>query len=282
MNVIYSAKGPEFPAERTRSFALLMMWREFWNARELIRIFFVRDFSARYRQSALGILWAIMLPVVSIAAFMGMHVSGILNIAELEVPYPLYAIIGVTIWGFFSTGLTACSNALVQAGPMIMKINFSKVALIFSATGQSIVELLIRMVLISIAFLYYGVAPNWTGLILAPICIIPLYLFMTGMGFMFSLIAAVIRDIANVLNIALMGFMLLTPVIYPITGSGILVRFNNLNPLNYLVNVPRDLIFTGQTGSLRAFILVSAVSAIVFFIGWRLFYLAQARIAERI
>lgn len=258
------------------------MWQELWAAKELIWSFFVRDFSARYRQSLLGIVWVVLLPLVTVGLFMGMRGAGLLNIKESEIPYPLYAIIGFTIWSVFSTGLTACSKALIQAGPMVIKINFPKVALVIASTGPSIVELLIRIVVIAITFVYYGIYPHFIGLIIGAICMIPIYLFTLGIGFILSLTAGVIRDIASVLNIALMGFMLLTPVIYPVAGTGMLARFNILNPLNYLVNVPRDYVLTGQTGFPEAFILVSVISVIVFFVGWRLFYLAQTRIAERI
>ncbi len=79
-----------------------------------------------------------------------------------------------------------------------------------------------------------------------------------------------------------MTFMFLTPVVYPINGEGLLVRANIWNPLNYFVNVPRDFIVNGETEYLTEFTYVTMLAGIVFYMGWRLFYLAQTKIAERI
>jgi ABC-type polysaccharide/polyol phosphate export permease len=105
---------------------------------------------------------------------------------------------------------------------------------------------------------------------------------MVGSGFFLSLAASVLRDIINVLNLALMGIMLLTPILYPIKGESIIARANVWNPFNYLVNVPRDFIVKGHTEFLPEFLWASVLSLFVFYTGWRLFYLAQTKIAERI
>jgi lipopolysaccharide transport system permease protein len=165
---------------------------------------------------------------------------------------------------------------------MVVKINFPKAALIFAASGQGAVEFFIRSLLIGLAFLYFGITPHWVGLIIGLICLIPLYLLMVGMGFILSLVAGVLRDILSLLNIALMGIMLLSPILYPITGDSILARANTWNPFNYLVNLPRDLIVKGASDFLTGYIISAIVSIIFFYFGWKLFYLAQTKIAERI
>jgi lipopolysaccharide transport system permease protein len=281
--IVYTASGPAAD-EGGRSFfsTLKQMWSELFSARELVWSLFMRDFVAKYRQSVFGVLWAVLLPVVMVAFFVGMNRSGILNIGEVNVPYPLYALLGLSIWSIFSTGLVACTNAIILAGPMVIKINFPKSALIIAATGQSLVELIIRTVLIAAVFLYYGITPDTIGLITGILCLMPIYFFMTGIGFVLSLAAGVVRDIVNVMSIALMGLMLVTPVLYPISGPGILAKVNAWNPLNYMVNVPRDFIISGGTYSGEVFLLISALSVLVFLMGWRLFYLAQTKIAERI
>lgn len=282
IKITYTSRGPMRESHRGPFITTRLMWIELLFARELIWRLFVRDFSAKYRQSALGFMWALIMPLVTVGMFIGMNNAGILNIANVGIPYPLYAIIGLTIWSFFTVGLTASSQAIVGAGSMVVKINFPKVALLFSATGQTIVDFFIRTVLIGLTFIYYGIVPSWIGLGLALISIIPLYLFMTGIGFVLSLAAGVVRDVANFLNLGLMAFMLLTPVVYPIQGEGLLARANLWNPLNYFVNVPRDFIVKGYTEYLIEFTYVSIISLAVFYIGWRLFYLAQTKIAERI
>jgi len=282
IKITYTPRGP-ITAGITGPFLVTkLMVLELLSAKELVWRLFIRDFKSKYRQSALGVAWAIVMPLVTVGMFIGMNRSGILNIQDVDIPYPLYAIIGLTIWSVFTVGLTACTSALLTAGSMVVKINFPKAALIFAAAGQGIVEFIIRSALIILAFLYFGVAPHWSGLFIGLICLIPLYLLMVGMGFILSLVAGVLRDILSLLNIALMGIMLLSPILYPITGDSILARANTWNPFNYLVNLPRDLIVKGASDFLTGYIISAIVSIIFFYFGWKLFYLAQTKIAERI
>lgn len=281
--IIYTPNGTVREGTGSSTFRITsLMWQELVSSKELIWRLFLRDFSARYRQTALGFIWAVLMPLITIGMFIGMNRSGILTIKDVDIPYPLYAIIGLSIWNLFTVGLASCTNALVNAGSMVVKINFPKVSLILAASGQGVVEFIIRLVLIAMAFIYFGIAPNWFGAFIGLICMIPVYLIMVGIGFIMSLAAGVLRDIANMLNMALMGVMLLTPILYPISGKSLLARVNYWNPFNYLVNVPRDFIVYGYTEFFPEFILTTLFSILVFYTGWKLFYLAQTKIAERI
>jgi ABC-type polysaccharide/polyol phosphate export permease len=105
---------------------------------------------------------------------------------------------------------------------------------------------------------------------------------MIGIGFILSLAAGVLRDIINVLNLILMAIMLLSPILYPITGDNFLAEVNIWNPFNYFINVPRDLIVKGSSSFINEFLLATVLSLLVFYFGWKLFYFAQTKIAERI
>ncbi|MBI5598351.1 MAG: ABC transporter permease [Deltaproteobacteria bacterium] len=280
--ITYTSRGPVVEDAGGLFLTMRLMWRELLSARELIWRLFLRDFFARYRQSAIGIAWAVLMPIITVGMFVGMNSAGILSIGDVGIPYPLYALIGLTVWNVFTVGATASSGALVNAGAMVVKINFPKISLVFAAMGQSIVETIIRMALIALVFVYYGIAPSWGGLVIGLICIVPMYLLTTGVGFILSLATGVLRDIPNILNVALIMAMMLTPVVYPIRGDSLLARVNVWNPFNYLVNVPRDFIVRGQTESLGGFAVMAILSLVVFYAGWRVFYLAQAKIAERI
>ncbi len=282
IKITYTPKGPVSEDYSAPFHTTRMMWRELLSAKELIWRLFLRDFSAKYRQSALGVAWAVTTPLVTVAMFVGMNNSGILSIQDVGIPYPLYAIIGLTIWNIFTVGLTACTSSLINAGSMVVKINFPKISLVIAASGQGIVELLIRMTLVSLVLIYYGASPSLSGIITGLVCLIPVYLIMVGIGFVLSLATGVLRDIPNILNIALTAFMLLTPIMYPIPEGSLLARANVWNPFNYLVNVPRDFIIKGHTEMISGFAWATVLSVIVSYTGWKLFYLAQTKIAERI
>lgn len=280
--VMYTPNGPIYEGSVGAFSVIRRMFSEAILTHELIWQLFLRDFNSRYRQSLLGVAWAVLLPLVTVGMFIVMNRSGIVTIGRVGVPYPVYALVGLSIWHLFSTGVSACSTALINAGSMVTKINFPKSALIFAAAGQGVVEFLVRAILTAVVFAWYGVVPNWGDLLIGLLLLLPVGMMMLGAGFILSLIAVLFRDVVNALNILLLGLMLLTPILYPISGDSPLGGINAWNPLNYLVNVPRDLILHGYIRDAPQFAFVSLLSLMVFLVAWRLFYLAQAKIAERI
>lgn len=280
--VIYTARGRIYSGNHGAFPVLCEMVKEPFHARGLIWRLFVREFSARYKQSILGVAWALLLPVATVGMFVVMNRSGVVAIADVGAPYPLYALIGLNIWSLFASGVSACSTALINAGSMLSKINFPKSSLVFAATGHGFVEFFVRGLLTLLVFVWYGVAPDWVGLGIAVILLVPLVLLMLGAGFVLSILAGLFRDVVSALGMVLFGLMLLTPILYPLPGDSPLATINGFNPLNYLVNVPRDMILHGQSHDLHGFLVASLLAVAAFLGGWRLFFLAQSRVVERI
>jgi len=257
------------------------IFNEVKNNKWLTYQLFKRDFIAVYKQSLIGILWVLIVPLVSVGTFIVLNQSGIFNIGEIDVPYPIYALLGMAFWQLFSTGMVACSNSLVSAGAMLTKINFSKKSLVIASTGQSIVSFLIQFVLVGILFIYYWIAPSIATL-LVPIVIIPLMLLTLGLGFMLALFNGIVRDIGNVLSLLLTFLLFLTPVLYAKPTTGVLATLTNYNPLYYLVLVPRDLVLTGTISEWNGYLISSVMSVIVFIVCLVVFHLTETRVAERI
>ncbi len=242
---------------------------------------FKRDFLSAYKQSFLGILWAIILPLVSISIFVVLNRSGILNIGDVGSPYLIYALLGMAFWQFFATGLVSCSNSLVNAGPMILKINFSKKSLVIAAASKAIVPFIIQIMMVGVLFVGYGRTPSIFGL-LVPIFIIPLILFTIGLSFFTSLLNGLFRDIGNIISILLTFMMFFTPVLYGIPKIGILATLTKYNPLYYLVSTPRDLLLKGLIPEWKGFLIVCFISIFLFIGCLFAFHLTETRIAERI
>jgi len=242
---------------------------------------FKRDFFAVYKQSFIGVLWALIIPLVSVGTFIVLNQSGVFTIGNINVPYPIYAILGMAFWQLFSTGLIASSNSLVSAGSMIAKINFSKKSLVIASTGQSIISFLIQFVLVAILFVYYWIAPS-IMILLVPITLIPIMLLTLGLGFILSLLNGIVRDIGNILAVLMTFLMFLTPVLYAKPATGILATVTNYNPLFYLVSVPRELILMGTISEWKGFLIASIISVIVFMVCVVVFHLTETRVAERI
>ncbi|MCK5055716.1 MAG: ABC transporter permease [Candidatus Aminicenantes bacterium] len=249
--------------------------------RWLIYQLFKRDFLAIYKQSFIGILWAIIIPLISIGTFILLNRSGIFNLGRLDVPYPIFAVLGMATWQLFAAGLIAGSNSLVKAGSMIVKINFSKKSLVIASLGQSLISFLIQFFLAGILFLYYGYSPS-AAILLFPILILPVLLLTLGCGFILSILNGIMRDIGNIIAIFMTFFMFLTPVLYSKPTSGILAHITRYNPLFYLVSVPRDLILTGHSAEWQGFWISVTISFFVFIFCLYVFHLAETRVTERI
>jgi lipopolysaccharide transport system permease protein len=258
------------------------MLSEIVAARELIWILFSRDFRARYRQSLLGVLWAVLEPLFAVGAFVFMNRSGIFVVADVGVPYALYALTGLTLWHIFSSGVAACSVALIEASQMISKINLPREALIFAAFGRGAAEFMIRLMLTAVAFVWYGVSPGFASLILGAASLLPLCLLTVGIGFFVAMVAAIFRDVVNATALVLSGILVLSPILYPLPKESLLTAANAFNPFNYLINVPRDLILHGSSTEMSSYFFAALFSSLVFVAGWRLFHVAQPHIAERI
>jgi len=257
------------------------MIRELVNSRELIWRLFLRDFLAKYKQSLLGVIWAIIMPLLMMGSFLLLNKAGVINIAKTEVPYPVFALLGLCIWQLFATGLTACTNSILGGGSMVVKINFPKEALVIASLAQSVFDFLVRIGLLAAAFVIYKTAPSWASLFL-PFTLLPLILLTLALGLLFSLFNALMRDTANIVTLLTTFLLFLTPVLYPAPVNGFFANVFVLNPLSVLVCGNRDLVLFGYIKEPLQFWLVSFASLIIFLLSWRAFHLVESRMAERV
>jgi len=218
------------------------MFAELGSSRELIWRLFVRNLSARYKQALLGYVWVLLTPFIAIGTFMFLNRAGIMNIGKVDMPYPLFALIGLSVWQLFSIGINSGCNSLVGAGDMISKINFPREVLVFSSIAQSLFEFLIKCVLIFLFFFIFQWTPSWK-VIFFPLAVVPIVVLTLGLSLILSLVNGVLRDTANIVTLITTFLMFLTPVLYPISPDKSIFFF--LNPLASLVSAPRDLLVYG-------------------------------------
>ncbi len=257
------------------------IFRELKHNKWLTFQLFKRDFLAIYKQSLIGVFWAFIVPLISVGTFIILNRSGVLEFGEIEVPYPIYAILGLAFWQLFSTGLIASSNSLVKAGSMLVKINFSKKSLVIASAAQSLIAFIVQLILVIVLFFVYNVTPSIKILFL-PIFMIPLMLFTLGFGFTLSLINSVVRDISNALSILMTFLMFLTPVLYAKPKIGILMPITKFNPLYYIISIPREFILKGTMYEWKGYLISVGLTILVFVIGLVIFHLTETRITERI
>lgn len=257
------------------------IFKEIKQNRWLIYQLFRRDFLAMYKQSFVGIFWAIIIPLASLGTFVILNRSGIFSSGNISIPYPLYVILSMSFWQLFSTGLVAGSNSLVKAGSMIVKINFSKKSLVVASTGQAIVPFIIHIVMALILFAYYRIVPN-VAILMVPLIILPLILLTLGISFILSIFNGIVRDVGNIISILLTFLMFLTPIFYTKPTYGVLECITRLNPLYYFISAPRDLAIYGTIFEWTGFLISSIGAFLIFGCCLLAFHLTETRVAERI
>jgi len=257
------------------------MVRELWDSRELTWRMWYRDFSARYRQSILGYVWAVVPSIVMVATFSWLSRARVLSLDRTTLPYPLFLLLGTTVWQLFAGGLIGATGSLAASGSLITKINFPRETLVIAAFGQSVFDFLVRAVLVAVAFAVYRVTPHWQ-IVFVPLIVIPLALFTMGLGYVLALANGVLRDVGQAVTFILTFWMFLTPVIYPPATTGLKAVLNYANPISPYVIAAQDLVSIGHLSQARNYGVACVVSVLVFAFGWRIFHLAETRIAERI
>lgn len=272
---------PDNPLKRGYFYLVREILQEMYTNRWLTYQLFRRDFLANYKQSVVGIFWALLLPIFSVGTFFVLNRSGILNTGDMHIPYPIYALTGLSFWQIVNIGLLNSANSMTGASRMVSKIKFSKKSLVLSAIGQAIIPFMIQSVLVIVLFSLYAILPS-LYMALLPILAIPLILLTLGLGFILALLNALMRDASNVLPAVLSLIMFATPILYIIPSQGLLNSFNHYNIFYYLITLPRDMILTGQSNLWMGYIISSVIALIVFFVGAIIFHISETRMAERV
>jgi len=251
------------------------------SSRSLTWQFFLRDFKARYKQSLLGWAWIFLMPIITMGTFLLLNISGVIRIGEIPVPYPIFGLLGFSLWQIFSNGWLVLTSSYTAGGSLITQISFPREALIISALGQIIVDFLIRLFLVLIVYLIYGLSPS-VWLLLFPFFVLPLFFLTLGLGFLSTIMQVVFRDTKNFIGVGMDFFLFLMPIMYTIPEKGFLAKFNKYNPIYFLVNTPREIIISGKINYPFEYILSVILTVILVLFGWFIFYIVQPKLSERI
>jgi lipopolysaccharide transport system permease protein len=256
------------------------MFRDLFASRELAWRLFVRDFSARYRQSFLGYLWAFLPPIVGTFTFVLLNRSGILNVGKLPLPYPAYVMIGTLLWQVFADAINSPIKTVTAAKAMLAKINFPREAILISGMLEVLFNFVIRLVLLVAIFIYYGIVPPMT----APLALIGVFaIFCLGfmIGILLTPIGLLYTDIGQALSMILSFWMLFTPVVYAPPTTGILSQLTLLNPVSPLIVTTREWLAIGAASNLLPVLIIFLVTVVLLFTGWLLYRLAMPILVER-
>lgn len=206
--------------------------------RELLYFLAWRDVKVRYRQTTLGILWAVLQPLFLMLIFTIFY-GRLAAVDTGEVPYSLFAYAGLVLWTFFATALTNSSNSLLVNVAVITKVYFPRMLIPAAAVAACVVDLLFASLLMLVMMLYHGLLPG-VHLLMVPVIMLFTVLLASGLGIWLAAVVVKYRDIRFVLPFIVQAWLFISSVILP--SSAVPERWRwmlRFNPMSAFVEAYR-------------------------------------------
>ncbi len=188
-------------------------FREIWIYRELFVFMTLRDVLIRYKQAALGVMWAVVQPLLMMVVFTVIFGRLLGMQEELDVPYPIMTFAALLPWTYFSNAMSNSSLSMVAAGSMLRKIYFPRLIIPVSTTLSGLVDLLISFVILLALMLYYQVAFR-LELLLIPLFSLYAVFAALAVGFWFSALNVKYRDIKHIVPFIVRIGLYVSPVVF--------------------------------------------------------------------
>ena len=195
-------------------------WKEIWRYRDMFTLFVERNFRTAYKQTVLGPLWFIITPVLSVIVYVAVF-GGIANIPTDGVPPVLFYLLGISVWGYFSSCLSATSNSFVTNADIFGKVYFPRIIMPLVAVTTNLLTFVIQLLIFAAFYIYYAATGtdltiHWQ-IVLFPLLIVLLALMSMGFGMIFSSLTTKYRDLQIMLTKIISLWVYITPVIYPLS-----------------------------------------------------------------
>jgi len=220
-----------------------------WRHRDLVISLAMRDIKARYKQTALGVAWAVLQPLSMMVVFT-LVFSLFARIPSDGLPYPIFAYSGLVFWTFFAAVIGGGTVSMVANSALIRKIFFPRAALIIAVLIAASLDLVISMSLFMVMLLYYKISLTLAALWVFPLLLLQ-SLFAFGVACLTSAAHVNFRDIGHGLPLVLQLWMFASPVAYPISViPSWLLPYYLLNPMASIIDGYRRALLHGTAPDL--------------------------------
>ena len=230
MTTMYAPPAPQRPAapalkprlviEPPTTWAALNL-RELWHFRELLWNLAVRDVKLRYRQTALGVIWVILQPLLGAAIFAFVFgkvgkFGAPTDAAGDPVPYFLFALAGMTAWQVFSGTLVRSSGTMVSNAHLVSKVYFPRIVLPLSTLSSTLLDFAVTLVFIAALVGLRWYYPGW-NILLLPVCLVLMACLTLGIGLCAAAMSVTYRDVQYIVPVLNQLLLYASPVAYSIT-----------------------------------------------------------------
>lgn len=252
--------------------------RELWTYRGLLQVLAARDIKIRYKQTVLGVAWAVIQPLTTMVVF-SLIFGRLAKMPSEGYPYPIFVYSGLLAWTFFAGTVTISGNSLVGSANLVSKIYFPRLVIPVASIGSGLLDFFVSAVILLILMAYYQI--GWTLQLLAvPLLLAGVVATIIGVGSWLSALTVAYRDFRFVIPFLIQIWMFVTPVIYPPKlvpeGWRWLLR---LNPMTGYVDGFRSA-FLGKPFDWTALGSSFLLSGVVLIVGLTYFSAAERRFAD--
>ncbi len=207
-------------------------WRDLWRYRELMYFLAWRDLAVRYKQTAIGVAWALIRPALTMLIFVAFR--RFVGLEPGAVPDPVLVLAAVLPWQFFSTALSESSGSLIGNANLISKIYFPRLIIPLSAVVTSLADFLITLGMLALLMFWYGVSPGWQ-LVLLPFFVALSFGLSVGLGLLLSALNVEYRDFRYVVPFIVQFGLFISPIAF--SSENVLGPWRVAYALNPLVGI---------------------------------------------
>ncbi len=216
--------------------------KDLWAFRDLLYFLTWRDVKVRYKQTALGVAWAVIQPLFTMLVFT-LFFGRLAGVPSDNIPYPVFAYAGLLPWTFFANAISNSGNSLVGSANLITKVYFPRMIIPAAAIAAGLIDLAISFLVLIPLMIYYRIALTWSALMF-PVVVFLTALLALGVGMWLSALNVKYRDVRFALPFIVQLWMFISPVIYP--ASFLPARFRwllSLNPMTGIIEGYRSSLF---------------------------------------
>lgn len=243
---------------------------ELWKYRELLYFLTWRDIKVRYKQTVLGVLWALIQPFMTMVVF-SLFFGQLAQVPSDGLPYPIFNYTALIPWTLFTQGLTTSANSLVSSSNLLKKIYFPRLVIPISGVLSGLVDFALSFTILFGMMLYFGISPT-SNIIWLPAFILLALITSLGVGLWLSALNVQFRDIRYTLPFITQLWMFITPIVYPssLIENPLLRLAYGINPMSGVVEGFRWALLGTDTAP-GPMLIVSTIAAVALLISG-LFY----------
>ena len=271
------AAPPEYLI-RPRTGWIPVDWAELYRGRELLYFLIWRDIKVRYKQTSLGVAWAVLQPLLTLVIFTVIF-GRYAKIPSEGFPYPVFAFAGLLPWTFFANGVAQAGQSLISQQNLLTKVYFPRLFVPTAAVGAFLIDLVISFGLYSVLLIAYEVVPSWQ-IVFLPALVSLTVMGTLGLGYLLAGLTVFYRDFRYVVPFMIQVMLYLSPVIYPLSLLPSPYRqILALNPMAGVIEGYRSAIL-GVPWDFLSLAISSGVTIALFLLGLFYFRKVERRFAD--